>query len=116
MQSKRITQESTKDNEEASPVHRVVRKMLIKLGLEDVIINNKIIEYFQLKFLELIKKCKNATKQGGASFKRLISKWHDGIKQYNFRVYFSEMSTIGLHHNIYKLKAEKINKVRSIII
>ena len=110
LQSKRIRQEneeSIEGNEEPSPIHRVVRKILDQSSLEDVIINNRIIECFQSKIKELIKKGKNATKQGGASFKRLISKWQSGTKQYNFKVYFSETSKIGLHRNINKLKAEK---------
>ena len=100
-------EDSIEGNEEPSPIHRVVRKILDQSSLDDVIINNRIIECFRSKIKELIKKGKNATKQGGASFKRLISKWQTGTKQYNFKVYFSETSKIGLHRNINRLKAEK---------
>ena len=90
-----------------SPLYNIVREILDQSGLEDVIINSRIIKDIDTQIRKVLNLGKKAMKSGGKCFKALVTKWQSGKNNYKFKVYFHETDKVKMKTEIEQLKAEK---------
>ena len=90
-----------------SPLYNIVREILNQSGLEDVILNSRIINNIDTQITKVLNVGKKAMKSGGKCFKALVTMWQSGKNNYKFKVYFHETDEVKTKTEIEQLKAEK---------
>ena len=75
-----------------SPLYNILREILDQSGLEDLIINSRIIKNIDTQIIKVLNLGKKAMKSGGKYFKALVRKWQSGKTIINLKFTFTKQT------------------------